>query len=150
METSAQSPGVRQPVSTWPLWVCLAAWAVAFFLPAYAQKGNPQIMIGWKAAALSAIAYMIPIYGQAWPANLFMLLAPFLRNRAQRGKGKVYFTLFAVAAIEPLGIPFHPASMNESSVERLLVGYYVWQIAILGAAAWYGWTLFRPPTTRSG
>jgi hypothetical protein len=130
------------------LWTLFAVWIVSFLLPAYVDVrpgfgGGPTTVGGLGAALGSMLAFIKPIYGWDWIANIFMLIAPFRANSAQQGKGGVFAVLFYVAALIGFFCAFPPFRFSLAEVGVLTTGYFVWELSILSAATVFLAAAFR-------
>jgi hypothetical protein len=130
------------------LWTLVAIWIVSFFLPAFVDirgslGGGPSINLGLEAAVCSILTIPNPIYGVAWTANIFMIIAPFLANRAYDGKARAFAILFYLSALIGWLCAFAPFRFSRVEVGYLTTGYFVWLLSILSAATLFLATAFR-------
>jgi len=130
------------------LWILFAVWIVSFFLPTYVDVrpgfgGGPTIVGGVEAALGSILAIVKPIYGWAWTANIFMLIAPFRANSAHQGKARIFAVLFYAAALIGWCCAFPPFRFSLAEVGVLTTGYFVWELSILCAATLFLAAAFR-------
>jgi hypothetical protein len=130
------------------LWIIFALWIVSFFLPAFVDVrpgfgGGPTIVGGAEAALGSILAIIKPIYGWAWIANIFMLIAPFQANSAHQGKARVFAVLFYAAALIGFFCAFPPFRFSLAEIGVLTTGYFVWELSILSAATLFLAVAFR-------
>jgi hypothetical protein len=119
--------------------ILIAIWIVSLFLPAYVDirpsfGGTPTPNFGLGAAVCSVLSIPNPIYGVAWIANIFMIVAPFLANRAYEGKARVFAILFYASALIGWLCAFPPVRFSRVEVGVLATGYFVWELSILSAA----------------
>jgi hypothetical protein len=141
------SPSTAKPLTT-ILWILVAIWIVSFFLPTYIDVrgslgGGPSISVGLEAAVCSVLTIPNPIYGLAWIANVFMLIAPFRAKSAYQGKARVFAILFYATALIGLACAFPPFRFSRVEVGSLATGYFVWELSILSAATLFLASAFR-------
>jgi hypothetical protein len=133
------------------LWICLAAWAISFLLPAarYQDWGPEKTMFGWEAACTALIFFFVPVKGawfgfdpHVWSVfvNFFMLCAPFRIKRLNQTKGHSFAIAFMIAAFVPVGLVFIPESLDLATIRAFEAGFALWALSILGASAWFSWT----------
>jgi FecR protein len=154
VEPADQSSVRIRPEDKTFLWLCMAAWALSFFLPAY-EKSNNLLMksgLGIEAFLYSLIAFYFrsPTYGLLWPVNVLVALAPAFARRLEKGKGRVYVLLLCAWSVYPLLIPLNQFLGSRPDVDRLEIGYYLWQISLLGTATWFLWVIFQRPAIVAG
>ena len=134
-------------------WICLAAWAISFLLPAarYQDWGPEKTMFGWEAACTALIFFFVPVKGawfgfdpHVWSVfvNLFMLCAPFRIKRLNQTKGRGFAIAFMIAAFVPVGLVFIPESLDLATIRAFEAGFVLWALSILGASAWFSWTVW--------
>jgi hypothetical protein len=148
---AGSNPQVSQSTAkplTITLWILVAIWIVSFFLPTYVDVrpsfgGGPTINSGVVAALGSVFAITNPIYGFAWIANVFMLIAPFRANSAHQGKACIFAILFYAAALLGWSCAFPPFRFSRTEVGLLTTGFFVWELSILSAATLFLATAFR-------
>lgn len=128
-------------------WLFFAGWVVSFFLPAYTGPGSfgggTVTVYGRGAAIGSMLSFFRPVYGWAWIANVFMALSPFRVSGARHGKGQVYATLFIATALVGVACAFPPPKFSIPDVQTLQIGYFVWELSLLGTATWFLWSAFH-------
>jgi hypothetical protein len=118
----------------WALLVLfLFLWLMSFFLPAdYAEhfpNAGASAEAGWEAAFSSIVIFWVPIYGQLWIGNVFMILSPGRLRR--RGTGKIFLRFFWFFALIPLIYPYFPLA-GLDRVKKMGAGYYVWECSMIG------------------
>lgn len=149
----AQPMNVKNTSSPNLLWICLVVWVISFFLPAAETAGwtGRQTEFGWQVALEALAFFFVPIKGawfgfdpHVWSvfANFFMLWAPFQIKRLKKTNGRTFAIAFAIAAAVPVGLLFIPESMDLASVRAFEVGFALWALSILGASAWFSWTVW--------
>jgi hypothetical protein len=166
MQTTRNQPsddGVTPPLkaeqgsSANLLWICLVAWAISFILPAarYQDWGYEKTMHGWEAAYTALILFFLPVKGMwfgfdphIWSVfvNFFMLRAPFQIRRLRKTNGGKFAIAFAIAAVVPTGLLFIPESIDLASIRSFEAGFVLWALSILGASAWFSWTVWGKGT----
>jgi hypothetical protein len=122
------------------LWLCMAAWVLSFFLPAFQGFKSG---LGFEAFVSSVIAFFVPIYGWVWPVNIFIVLAPLYARRIEQGKGGMYVFWLCAWSLFPLAMPFFQRFATTWNLPQLKAGYYLWQISLLGTATWFLWIVSR-------
>jgi hypothetical protein len=134
-------------------WICLVAWAISFLLPAarYQDWGPEKTMFGWEAACTALIFFFVPVKGawfgfdpHVWSVfvNFFMLWAAFRIKRHNQTKGRGFAIAFMIAAFVPVGLLFIPESLDLATIRAFEVGFALWALSILGASAWFSWTVW--------
>jgi hypothetical protein len=71
-----------------------------------------------------------------------MLWVPFRIKRLNQTKGRGFAIAFTIAAFVPVGLVFIPESLDLSTVRAFEVGFALWALSILGASAWFSWTVW--------
>jgi hypothetical protein len=134
-------------------WICLATWAISFLLPAarYQDWGPEKTMFGWEAAFTALMFFFLPVKGawfgfdpHVWSVfvNFFMLWAAFRIKRRNQTKGRGFAIAFMIAAFVPVGLLFIPESLDLATIRAFEVGFALWALSILGASAWFSWSVW--------
>lgn len=134
----------------------MGAWVISFFLPAaridIGKSGGGSPSPGWEIAYHALVLFFVPVKG-AWlgvlPSlwtvflNVFMLLVPWQMKRMEKGEGRVFAMLFSIATAFPVVLAYFPPSLGVAGLAfPLLVGFYVWEFAMLVAAVQFMRTLW--------
>jgi hypothetical protein len=143
----------RREIARGILVVCLGAWAISFFLPAfdaYYWSENHHvsgfgavgysILMGIGGVAMLAVSSprdvahsaAVPVtlmIGTLWMANVLMVMAPFCLSRIERGvtKGGMLAGLLSLFSVESCAL----FVIGRRGDPRLAWGSYVWVASIV-------------------
>lgn len=146
MNPAKHSATADKAAATITFWVCMTAWLLSFFLPAFrgdgfwVKSGN-----GFDAFITSIFLILVPVYGWVWLPNIFVAVAPFYARRIERNKSSTgYVVGLCLCSIFPLAVPTAISlGYSPGALFRLEAAYYLWQISLLATATWFLWSAYR-------